>query len=57
MNYDGVSTVLNFIDNGIPMKDKDDDAETPNVLQLKPIRNGTGDCMRVELIGCGKLST
>ncbi len=39
------------------MRDNDDDVATPNILELKAQRNGTGDCMRVELIACGKLST
>ena len=54
MNYDGVTTVMRFLRTRIPMRKIDDDKASGNKLEIKLRRNGTGDCMRIELIACGE---
>jgi hypothetical protein len=38
------------------MKDNDDNPDTANNLELQVEQHGTGDCMKIELIACGKFS-
>ena len=59
MNYDGLGTTMRAFDVGIPMRDKDNNDETKNVIIITNNSSDAdaGRCLKVEFIACGKSKT